>query len=217
MRAASDVFVRSGGFRRTQIGEVAEAMGVAKGTVYLYVESKEALFDLVLRYADDPTGDEPALPFPTPQPGETVAFLRTKMAQSARFERLADACERPNGSATSELGAIVDELYATLAAHRYTIRLVNASALDMPELSDLWFAETRRALNERLATYIERRQHDGVFNDALPPFAAARLLTETAHWFAVQRHFDPFPDALDDELAAHTVREAAIRTLRATP
>jgi AcrR family transcriptional regulator len=34
------------------MADVAEALGVAKGTLYLCVESKEALFDAVLRYAD---------------------------------------------------------------------------------------------------------------------------------------------------------------------
>ena len=37
------------GFRRTQMLHVAEDLGRAKGTVYLYVESKSALLDLVLR------------------------------------------------------------------------------------------------------------------------------------------------------------------------
>ena len=35
MEAATRVFIESGGFRRTQIGDVAKAMGVAKGTLYL--------------------------------------------------------------------------------------------------------------------------------------------------------------------------------------
>ena len=33
--------------------EVARQLGVSKGSLYLYVESKEALFDLCVRYADD--------------------------------------------------------------------------------------------------------------------------------------------------------------------
>lgn len=64
--AASAVFIAQG-YGRTQMAEIAEAMGVAKGTVYLYVESKEALFDVVLRYADAPRPS----PFQTPCP-----FLR---------------------------------------------------------------------------------------------------------------------------------------------
>src|SRR5438105_2687862 len=40
------------GYRMTQMADVAEGLGVAKGTVYLYVESKEALFDACVRHAD---------------------------------------------------------------------------------------------------------------------------------------------------------------------
>ena len=32
--------------------DIACSLGVAEGTLYVYVESKEALFDLVLRCAD---------------------------------------------------------------------------------------------------------------------------------------------------------------------
>ena len=52
VRTAAEVFIRNG-YRRTQMADVAEALGIAKGTVYLYVESKEALFDVVARHVDD--------------------------------------------------------------------------------------------------------------------------------------------------------------------
>src|SRR5918911_541542 len=39
------------GYRRAQMADVAREMGVAPGTLYLYVESKEALFDLAVRHA----------------------------------------------------------------------------------------------------------------------------------------------------------------------
>ena len=50
--AAAAVFIEQG-YRRTQMADVASAMGVAKGTLYLYVASKEALFDAALRYVDN--------------------------------------------------------------------------------------------------------------------------------------------------------------------
>ena len=49
---ATEVFIAQG-YQRTQMADVAKALGVAKGTLYLYVESKDALFDLVARCADD--------------------------------------------------------------------------------------------------------------------------------------------------------------------
>jgi AcrR family transcriptional regulator len=43
LQAALDLFGRYG-YRRTSIDDIARKAGVAKGTVYLYVENKEALF-----------------------------------------------------------------------------------------------------------------------------------------------------------------------------
>src|SRR5262247_3488590 len=43
LQAALELFGRYG-YRRTSIDDIARQAGVAKGTVYLYVENKEALF-----------------------------------------------------------------------------------------------------------------------------------------------------------------------------
>jgi len=46
--AALDVFVERG-FAATKLADVARRAGVTKGTVYLYFDSKEALFKAVVR------------------------------------------------------------------------------------------------------------------------------------------------------------------------
>ena len=51
IEAATQTFIAQG-YRRAQMADVAEALGVAKGTLYGYVESKAALFDAAIRYAD---------------------------------------------------------------------------------------------------------------------------------------------------------------------
>jgi AcrR family transcriptional regulator len=51
VRCATAVFIEKG-YKDAQMDDVAEALGVAKGTLYVYVESKDALFDLVVRCAD---------------------------------------------------------------------------------------------------------------------------------------------------------------------
>src|ERR671930_2558450 len=80
VRCATEVFIEHG-YQRTQMADVAAALGVAKGTLYLYVESKEALFDLVARYADAPRpfGRTPPLPVRTPKPGATVRYVRERL------------------------------------------------------------------------------------------------------------------------------------------
>src|SRR5207247_7002210 len=80
---ATEVFIAQG-YRRTQMADVATALGVAKGTLYLYVESKDALFDLVARCADDdhPFEELPALPIRTPKARATVEYVRGRLAKS---------------------------------------------------------------------------------------------------------------------------------------
>src|SRR5262249_21205413 len=48
LRAALDAFVENG-FAATRLEDIAERAGVSKGTLYLYFESKEALFKAVIR------------------------------------------------------------------------------------------------------------------------------------------------------------------------
>src|SRR4029450_2009190 len=63
VRAGAAVFA-SRGFRRNQLADGAREMGVSPGNLYNYVDSKDALFPLVLRRVlGERPGDQPlALP-----------------------------------------------------------------------------------------------------------------------------------------------------------
>lgn len=211
---ATRVFIQKGGFRRTQIGDVAKAMGVAKGTLYLYVESKEALFDLALRRADRPGQPDPALPVPTPAPGATLAYFAERLAAETEFSALsaAEAIDEPE-DARAELDAILGELYEVFRTNGTAIKLIASSAHDLPDFAELWYQRARGATNARLAAYLERRATSGHLPAVPDALAAARLMTEVVTWFAVHRHWDPQPDALDDSVAEATVRSLLLRAL----
>ena len=51
--AAAAAFVEHG-FQRTQMDDIAERLGVSKGTVYRAVDSKETLFAAVVAWGDRP-------------------------------------------------------------------------------------------------------------------------------------------------------------------
>src|SRR5579864_3725234 len=70
IECATKVFMGVG-YRRAQIADIAREMGVAPGTIYLYVESKEALFELVLQraIAGDAFTFPAQRPVPSPEPG----------------------------------------------------------------------------------------------------------------------------------------------------
>ncbi|MCB9593765.1 MAG: TetR/AcrR family transcriptional regulator [Sandaracinaceae bacterium] len=214
VEAATRAFIANGGFKRTSIDDVARELGVAKGTVYLYVQSKEALFDVCLRRADAPASfPEPSLPVPTPEPEATFDYVRSLIGDSSLFGALDEVLSGESGLAPrAELERLVDELYRTLFEHRVKLRLINASASDLPELGELWYGAARGGLNRRLAGWLSRRSTAGDFRPMPDPACAARLLSETVYWFAVNRTFDPGPDRLDDGFAKETVKASLLRT-----
>ncbi len=215
VECATRVFIEQG-YRRTQMADVAEALGVAKGTLYLYVESKDALFDLVVRCAD---GDHPlpeplALPLATPAPGTTVAYVRERLAAHQDLPALVAALQRTRvGDVRAELEAIVGELYDTLARHRRGIKLVDRSAVDHPALAALWFEGARGGMRAALAAYLDSRIRRRLLR-AVPDVAiAARLVLETVVFWAVHRHWDAHPQAVDEALARASVIQFAVEAL----
>ena len=96
------------------MGDVATALGVAKGTLYGYVESKEALFELCLRHATtrEPIEVPSVVPVPTPRPGALERLFRQQLSERVSFPELqaALALERAP-DIRAELDAVIQELY----------------------------------------------------------------------------------------------------------
>jgi AcrR family transcriptional regulator len=111
-------------FTRTQMADVADAMGISKGTVYLYVESKEALFDLAIRRADSPSplALPPKLPVPSPGAGATVDYVTWELAKM-RVLRITETllAKKKRGDGRTELELVVRELFDDLLRHRYAL------------------------------------------------------------------------------------------------
>jgi AcrR family transcriptional regulator len=211
---ATEVFI-SQGYARTQMADVADALGVAKGTLYLAVESKEALFDLVLRYADVPRpfADQPALPVRTPKRGTTIAFVRERLAQAQMPPTLAAALVRSGVARDGqrEVEAILHELYATLASNRTGIKLIDRCARDYPELASLWFDGARSGLVVALERYLASPQRRRLLRSFSAPAVVARMLIETMVFWAVHRHWDAHPQAVDET----AMRDSVLRFLAA--
>ena len=207
VECATQVFIAQG-YRRTQMADVAKALGVAKGTVYLYVESKDALFDLVARCADQdrPFEKPPALPIRTPKPGATLKYVRERLAKNQVPAALTAALGRSRvRDPRAELEEIVRELYDALAHNRRGIRLLDRAAPDYPELAALWFKGARGGLVRLLGQYLEDRSRRKLLRPVPDAAVAARLLIETVVFWAVHRHWDPHPQRVDESVAKETV------------
>ena len=205
VECATQVFIAQG-YRRTQMADVAKELGIAKGTLYLYVESKEALFDLVARNADgDLVAHPPTLPIRTPNRGATLKYVRERLAASHVTEALAGALGPGRvADPRAELERIVRELYDVVARNRFGIKLLDRSAPDYPDLAGLWFG-ARDGLLQLLTHYLEDRTRRKLLRAVPDPAAAARLMIETIVFWAVHRHWDPHPQTVEDSVAKDTV------------
>lgn len=205
--AATRVFIEQG-YRRTQMADVADAMGVAKGTLYLYVESKEALFDLACRSADAPRPlprPDP-LPVATPAAGATLAYVHERLQREGALPALTAAVERQRvRDVGAELAGIVGELYDVLARNRHGLKLIDRSARDLPELAAVWFSGARGGFLALLGRYLEVRLGRRLLR-AVPDLAAAtRLVLELIVFWSVHRHWDAHPEPIDEATAKATV------------
>jgi AcrR family transcriptional regulator len=215
VETATAVFIAQG-YRRTQIADVARAMGVAKGTVYLYVESKEALFDLVLRSADAPRplATPPVLPVRTPSAGASLRYVRARLTEARPTAAILDAAARRRaGDVGAELASLLRGLYSTMARQRTGIKLVDRCAADYPELARVWFALGREAVVGALARYLETRHRTRQLAPMTDVAVAARLIVETIVFWAVHRHWDPAPQAVNEAVAEMSVVRLLTNTL----
>jgi AcrR family transcriptional regulator len=197
------------------MADITNALGLSAGAIYRYVESKEALFDLVVRVnAGEPLeGANSKLPLATPLAGATLAFLQEILKREGKMAKLEQALKRTRvEEPADELEGIVRALCASTARHRVGITLLDRSALDWPELSELWSGQWRGNLVEQLARYLKTRIASGAFRPVPDTRAWARLIVETVAFFALHRHYDPHPAPMDEKVAEDTVVAALVRS-----
>ena len=207
--AGTAMFVAHG-YGRTQMQDVAESMGVAKGTVYGVVASKEALLFACVRYADgvDPAPATSAWPLPGPAAGELVELVSERLGEAAdlAINRLEPT---EGGSVAAEIEDIVGDLMQRLVRHRRAIKLVDRCAPEIPELAELWFGAGRADLVDRLRRHLADRAERGLLvlrTDPVHWDVVARTIVETCVLWAVHLQWDPAPAAFrtarpDNEVA----------------
>jgi AcrR family transcriptional regulator len=214
-RAALRVFSRKG-LRRARMADVTREMGLSPGSLYNYVESKEALFAWLVELGGDPgvVAAPAQLPLPSPPAGALEARPHERLEASLRLERLRAALARHRVSnARAELTGILGEFWDLVVRTRGPVAVLERSALDAPELFAIWYAGARRAFFVRMTRYVERRVRSGHFRAVADPAVAARLLVEGIVFFARHRQCDPDPGLLPGDAA---VREVVIPMLVAS-
>jgi AcrR family transcriptional regulator len=170
LAAALEVFAEKG-FAATRLEEIAARAGVSKGTVYLYFESKEALFKAAIEAAMTPAIE--AVEAIANDPGRPAAELLRSFV-FGWWQRIG----------TTSLGAVP--------------KLLVAESANFPEVAR-WFHETiitraQRAMARVIAIGIER----GEFRPVNPQLAARVVFAPMFSVIVWQRAFGHFMPDLPD-------------------
>jgi AcrR family transcriptional regulator len=197
--AGAVVFARHG-YRRTQMTDVAREAGVSPGNLYNYVESKDALFYLVLRRVfGERTEDQPLeLPVTGASVTMTTQWIAERLDFKTDFPLLERVLARPRTvDERAEPEVIAGELFDVLDRVRLGVDMIERSVDDLPELAAV-FGRVREELLSRYERYVRIR---GVAD----PAAVAHLIVELCSWAADRRHHDPHAAGISDATARRAV------------
>ncbi|MEM7413648.1 MAG: helix-turn-helix domain-containing protein [Myxococcota bacterium] len=216
LEAATRVFIRQG-YRRAQMADVAQELGVAKGTLYLYVESKEALFDHAIRYAAGELADPDALPLPlaTRPPDALQRDLERVLAEAGMPDSLASGLPERLGPKTARacLETILRDVFGLLSRFRTAIKLIDRCELESTELGQTFYRDGRAALVAALANVLDAGAQQGAFRRYPDPLVAARFVSESLTTWAVHIHWDPAPQEIPPAVAEETAIQMLLAAL----
>jgi len=163
MSAALKVFAERG-FAATRLEEVAQRAGVSKGTVYLYFESKEALFKAAVESAV----------IPALEAGEAIAANHALSAGEALRSFIFWWWEKVGNS---DLGALP--------------KLLVAEVGNFPDLGE-WFHDNLIMRGKRAAaSIIERGVASGEFRRVVPMDVARIIFAQMFSYVLWRRAFGP--------------------------
>ena len=188
LRAALACFAESG-FAATRMEDIATRAGITKGTVYLYFDSKAALFQALAR-----------------------------QAIGARLGEIAKGLESFEGSSEELLRMVLSTLGHIARSSDGVVlpKIMLAEVGQFPELAEFW---RREIIDRGLALFesiIRRGIARGEFRN-MPPQHAARLCVApfliVAFWRTVFSRFDETPYDYQGLIDAHI--ETLLRGLKA--
>jgi len=214
IRNATAVFTAQG-YRLTQMSGIAEAVGVSKATLYLYVESKDVLLWLCLKHGDsrEPIQQPDTLPVPTPPAGRIAEEIAMHIRDTARFHVLPEALKKPRADDIhQELYAVLDELYTLLEANCQVVRMLDRCS-DHPELGPLWHDRVRSPARGDMARYIESRMRAGQLRQCEHPRLASRIALETVATWAMHIKWDRAPEPFEPTSTKAAVIEQICHSL----
>jgi AcrR family transcriptional regulator len=188
--AAIEVFGEQG-FAKTRLEEVGRRAGVTKGTVYLYFDSKEALFR---------------------------AMVRDRIGRNVEFAE--QFVREFQGTARELLVAFIRRYWGVMMQPETArlARVVHAELGNFPELARFYMQEVVLRTRKLIMQIIDRGVASGEFRQVEPVFTARALqilcvhMAQFQHWF---RQYDDRP--MPDEAVVNHLVDLYIRGLAPAP
>lgn len=201
--AAAAAFVEHG-FQRTQMDDIAERLGVSKGTIYRAVESKDALFAAVVAWADRPdripTGGLDTAGDTAAVAAELAGELAAAIAGLDLTAVVAGRARLRGDGFGDEVEQVTIGLHRLLRSRRTAVMVLDRCAAEIPGLAEVWFGDGRYALVDLWVAYLAlRTKHFAVGVDHT---VLARTIVEIITTWAVKMPWDPAPRPYPDDTAS---------------
>ncbi|MGO9120996.1 MAG: TetR/AcrR family transcriptional regulator [Desulfomonilaceae bacterium] len=200
------------GYRQAQMSQIAREAGIAPGTLYLYFEGKESLFNFLLRYIFSNEQDLDAISVPIESTSWDFGIASGKDTfVSSKYTAFIDNAVR-KGEVTDvheEFEKIIRNLFSAMATYRHGITILLQSSLDWPELAD-FYVSIIKDLHKTVEVYLDKRIHQGLFRKIPNVSASARFILDTIAWFAVHRHRAMYQTVVSEKVAEETVVDALV-------
>ena len=193
------------GYRQTQMSNIAKDMGISPGTLYLYFESKEALFEFVLKYIFlKQDFDEISFPIKSSSNDFGFKILEKEFKSKKPFAQLNEIVHREYvENVAEEFENIIRTLFSTLSTYRSGVTIMLNSVINWPQLTTFYVNVVTDYL-ELLSDYLSLRINQGLIEKVPDAPAAARFILESTAWFAIHRHRAMYQPNMDDETAEET-------------
>lgn len=176
VEAAAATFIEHG-YAGTKLDAVAKRAGIAKGTIYLYFDTKQDLFEAVIRE-------------------EVTSVIGDVGAMLEVYEGPTDAL----------LQQVITHAYGTLVKSdaRHIMRIIIGEGHQFPELRALYYETSIKEGTAIMSKILRRGVDRGEFRDS-PAIAFPHLIMApcilAAIWSMTFDEFDPLD--LDDLMAGH--------------
>lgn len=216
LAAASCTVLTAQGVRLTKVAHIAEAAGIAAGTVYLYAGEKSVLVELALRHAARmDLGADAGVSALGPDAGRFETVSAEAVGARLVWPVLDRAAEEAPGAVGLE--AILAEAYDLLAGERVLIALLDKCAGEVPAWRRLYAEGARRRYLAAFEAAIRRLAGAGLVRTDIDLAAGARSILEMLVWMAMRRPGDSRPPACDEAAARQASLALAGAALRPDP